>query len=81
MARDVSIVKEDVVPNDIQKKQMTTDCHFVYLSDGKIDIVRGQTMVKIFDYYHDKGKTITKIEVSGGQLNPKLCEPFPDKDK
>ena len=44
--------------------------------DGTIDIARGASMVKIFDYYHDKGKRITAIEVSGGQRNPKLQEPF-----
>ena len=60
---------------------MTTDCHFVHKSDGTIDIVRGVSMVKIFDYYHDKGQRITKIEVSGGQLNPKLNKPFPEEDK
>ena len=65
--------------NDILPKQLTTDCHFVTKIDGNIDIVRGVSMVKIFDYYHDKGIKITSIEVSGGQLNPKMQEPTLDK--
>ena len=81
MAKDVSVIKEDIFPKDVLAKQMTTDCHFVHRNDGKIDIVRGVSMVKIFDHYHDKGLSIKKIEVAGGQLNPKLCEPFPEKDK
>ena len=80
MAKDVKVLKEDIIPNDIAPREMTTDCHFVH-HDGGIDVVRGVSMVKIFDYYWDKGKKINKIEVAGGQLNPKLCEPFPEKKK
>ncbi len=69
-------MREDVVKEDIPKKELTSDCHFVHLMDGTIDIVRGASMVKIFDYYHDKGKKVTAIEVSGGQRNPKLQEPL-----
>ena len=75
MAKEVSIIKEDVIPNDIPSKQMTTDCHFVTRENGTIDVVRGVSMVKIFDHYHDKKIKITKIDVSGGQLNPKMQEP------
>jgi len=77
--KEVTIVKKDVVKNDILPKQLTTDCHFVTKIDGNIDIVRGVSMVKIFDYYYDKGIKITSIEVSGGQLNPKMQEPTLDK--
>ena len=75
MAKEVSIIKEDVIKNDILSKQLTTDCHFVTRENGTVDVVRGVTMVKIFDHYHDKKIKITKIEVSGGQLNPKMQEP------
>ena len=75
MAKDVSIIKEDVIPNDIPSKQMTTDCHFVTREDGTVDVTRGESMVKIFDHYHDKKIKISRIEVSGGQLNPKMQEP------
>ena len=75
MAKDVSILKEDVIPKDIPSKQLTTDCHFVTREDGTVDVTRGESMVKIFDHYHDKKIKITRIEVSGGQLNPKMQEP------
>ena len=77
--KEVTILKKDVVKNDIPSKQLTTDCHFVTKICGGIDIVRGVSMVKLFDYYHDKGIKITSIEVSGGQLNPKMQEPTLDK--
>jgi hypothetical protein len=75
MAKEVAILKEDVIQKDILSKQMTTDCHFVHRENGTVDVVRGESMVKIFDHYHDKKIKITKIEVSGGQLNPKMQEP------
>ena len=80
MAKDIKVLKEDIIPSDIAPREMTTDCHFVHHDSG-IDVVRGVSMVKIFDYYHDQGKKITRIEVAGGQLNPKLCEPFAEKKK
>jgi hypothetical protein len=75
MAKEVAILKEDVIQKDILSKQMTTDCHFVTRENGTVDVTRGESMVKIFDHYHDKKIKITKIEVSGGQLNPKMQEP------
>jgi len=75
MAKEVSIIKEDVIKNDIPSKQLTTDCHFVTRENGTVDVVRGVSMVNIFDHYHDKKIKITRIEVSGGQLNPKMQEP------
>ena len=75
MAKEVSIIKEGVTLEDVKSRDLTTDCHFVHREDGGIDIVRGETMVKIFDVYHDKKVKITRIEVSGGTLNPKLSEP------
>lgn len=81
MAKDIIIVKEKVDTSMINLKDLTTDCHYVYRSDDIVDIVRGQTMVQIFDYYYDKGIKLNKIEVAGGKLNPKLCKPTLDKDK
>lgn len=72
---EVKIVKEDVIVADIDLSDLTTDCMFVYLEGGKIDVVRAQAMVKVFDEYYDAGKKITKIEFSGGRLNPKITEP------
>ena len=81
MAKDVTILKEDIIPTDISAKEMTTDCHFVERVCGMVDVVRGVSMVKIFDHYHDKGIKIKSIKVSGGALNPKLMEPCIGKDK
>ena len=77
--KDVVILKRDVIPKDIPSKDLTTDCHFVTRAGGCIDLVRGISMVKIFDYYHDKDIKIKSIEVSGGQRNPKMQEPEVDK--
>lgn len=68
------IVKEGVSPTDIKKSDLTTDCYFVHRKDGQIDVVRG-IAVHIFDEYHDKGIYLTQIEMSGGNLNPKLTKP------
>lgn len=75
LAKEVSIIKEDIALADVSASDLTTDCHFVHRVDGVIDIVRGQSMVKIFDVYFDKGIKIARIEVSGGRLNPKLSDP------
>jgi hypothetical protein len=72
---EVKIVKEDVIREDISLSDLTTDCMFVYLEDGQIDVVRAQSMVKIFDEYYDAKKKIVKIDFSGGRLNPKITSP------
>ena len=48
---------------------------FVHMENGKVDVVRAQANVKIFDEYHDAGKKITRIDFSGGRLNPKTQTP------
>lgn len=68
------ILKEDVNPSEISKSDLTTDCYFVHRNGGKIDIAKG-SMVHIFDDYYDRGITLTQIELSGGNLNPKLNSP------
>lgn len=69
------VLKEDITRESLAKSDLTTDCLFVHLDSGQIDLVRGQTMVKVFDLYHDAGKKIVQIELSGGRLNPKLSSP------
>ena len=68
------IVKEDVDPTEVSKSDLTTDCYFVHRVGGKVDVVRGSA-VHIFDAYYDKGIHLTEIEMSGGNLNPKLHTP------
>jgi hypothetical protein len=81
LAKEIRIIKEDVIPSDIPSKTLTSDCHFVTRICGQVDVVRGVGMVKIFDFYYDKGIKIKAIDVSGGQLNPKLQEPSFGEDK
>ena len=71
----IQIIKEDVTVSEVNLADLTTDCMFVHMDNGKIDVVRAQAMVKIFDEYHDAGKRITKIDFSGGRLNPKTQTP------
>ena len=71
----IQIIKEDVIVSDVNPADLTTDCMFVHLEDGKVDVVRAQANVKIFDEYHDAGKRITRIDFSGGRLNPKTQTP------
>lgn len=68
------ILKEDVIPAEINKGDLTTDCYFVHRTDNQVDIARGSS-VHIFDDYYDRGIHLTQIEMSGGSLNPKLNKP------
>ncbi len=74
MIVDSFILKESVDPSDYKSLDLTTDCYYVYLEDGSIDLARG-SMVGIFDMYYDKKKTITRIKLANGSLNPKLNKP------
>ena len=69
-----SVLKEDVDPNEIQTSKLTNDCYFVYLDTGRIDLNRGG-MTCIFDDYHDRKLTVTRIAQAGGTRNPKNSAP------
>ena len=69
------ILKEDVDLADLNVKLLTNDCKFVRRTTGEIDLVRGYSSVKIFDYYWDRGIKILKIWHSGGTRNPKFQQP------
>ncbi len=68
------VLKEDIDPSSYKKSDLTTDCYFVYLSDGRVDLAKGG-MVPIFDDYHDRKLTISRIQIAGGSRNPKLSQP------
>ena len=68
------VLKEEIDPSSIKKSDLTTDCYFVHLSDGRVDLAKGG-MVPIFDFYHDKKLTISRLVLSGGTRNPKLSNP------
>ena len=69
-----TVLKEDVDPASIKKTDLTTDCYYVYLSDGRVDLAKGE-MVPIFDDYHDRKLTISRIQIAGGSRNPKRSNP------
>jgi len=71
----IKIVKEGVDKDNISLSDLTSDCMWVTLESGRIDIVQAQQMVQIFNEYYDEGKMITSIEYTGGRLNPKLTQP------
>ena len=75
----VNVVSEQVEIDLVDISKLTTDCHGVeYLSESGLvftDVVRSHTMVDIFDLYHDSKKTVKRIWVLGGKLNPKLSSP------
>ncbi len=74
MASDCVILKESVNVNEHKSADLTTDCYFVHMGDGRVDLVRG-SMVKIFDDFFDRKLTITRIQHAKGSLNPKLNTP------
>ena len=71
----IHVIKENVTVSEINLADLTTDCLFVHLEDGTTDIVRSYSRVKIFDEYYDAGKRITRMDFSGGRLNPKTQNP------
>lgn len=74
----VRLVGEDIDISEIDLRALTTDCHGVSYSINELaatDVVRAHCMVDIFDLYHDEGKTVDRIWVLGGTLNPKLTSP------
>ena len=74
MMTDSHLLKEGVDPSEFKSSDLTTDCYFVHLEDGSIDLARGST-VGIFDMLYDKKKIITRLELANGSLNPKLRKP------
>ena len=71
---DCKVLKEDIDPSSLKTSNLTTDCYFVHLSDGRVDLAKGG-MVPIFDDYHDRKLTISRIQIAGGSRNPKLSQP------
>lgn len=67
----IHVVAENVLPSEINSKEITSDCHLVTRVDGVVDLVRAYKMTDIFDVYHDLGIQILRIQLSGGSLNPK----------
>ena len=80
--KEVSILKEDIIREDIPTKKLTSDCHFVTRICGMVDVVRGVSMVKIFDHYYDKYKKALKwLKQTEGTVRPNLWNAAPPKRK
>jgi hypothetical protein len=71
----MQILREDIDLADINPRNLTNDCKLVRRATGEIDLVRGYSSVKIFDYYWDRGIAILRIWHSGGTRNPKFQQP------
>lgn len=74
----IQIIEQEINLDKFNDKGLPTDVHIVtYTFDGetKYDVVRGYTMVDIFDAYHDKvckhGKVV-KIASGYGNIRPNL---------
>lgn len=75
MAQSAKILKEDILPDQIHPRDLTTDCYFVHRADGQVDVARAGSMVHVFDTYHDMGIRLRRIKPAGGRRNPKFQEP------
>lgn len=71
----VRMLVEDIDPNSLNLKKLTNDCYLVVRKNGRKDIVRAKKMVDVFDFYHDLGISLSKIDFAGGTRNPKFQEP------
>ena len=74
----IQIIEQEIDLNKFNDKGLPSDVHIItYIFDGetKYDVVRGYTMVDIFDAYHDKvrkhGKVV-KIASGYGNIRPNL---------
>ena len=71
----VKILLEEIDPSAIDSSTLTNDCMFVYLENGRVDMVRAKAMVHVFDTFHDAGFKVKAITHCGGSRNPKFQEP------
>lgn len=74
----IQIIEQEIDLNKFNDKGLPSDVHIItYIFEGetKYDVVRGYTMVDIFDAYHDKvrkhGKVV-KIASGYGNIRPNL---------
>ena len=72
----IQIFQEGVDVDSFDDSTLPTDIHMVYFTkeDGsaQVDAVRAYTMVDIFDVYHDKKYTISRIQAGYGRIRPNL---------
>ena len=83
---DVILLFENTTKEAIKGEDtdLPTDTHIVtYVSEGetKLDAVRAHRMVDIFDGYHDRGLSVTRIDSGYGKLRPNLYNPNKQEEK
>jgi hypothetical protein len=71
----MTVIIENINPEDINLSDLTKDCVFVYRNDGTVDIVKVSKMSDAFDYYYDRQIKLNKITWTGGLRNPKVDKP------
>jgi hypothetical protein len=69
------LLRADLDPNEIDSRNLTNDCKYVERVNGRIDLVREFSSVRIFNHYWDQGIRIKRIWHAGGTRNPKFQEP------
>lgn len=71
----MTVIAENINPEDINLFDLTKDCVFVYKEDETVDIMKVSKMSDAFDYYHDQQIKLNKIIWTGGLRNPKVDKP------
>lgn len=71
----MQLLRSDLDPKEINPRNLTNDCKYVERANGRIDLVREFSSVRIFDHYWDQGIRIKRIWHAGGTRNPKFQQP------
>jgi hypothetical protein len=69
------LLRSDLDPAEINPKNLTNDCKYVERVNGRVDLVKEFSSVRIFDHYWDQGIRIKRIWHAGGTRNPKFQQP------
>ena len=71
----MKLLRSDLDPTEINPRNLTSDCKYVEKTNGRVDLVKEVSSVRVFDYYWDQGVRIRRIWHAGGTRNPKFQEP------
>jgi hypothetical protein len=71
----MKLLRSDLDPTEVNPRNLTSDCKYVERANGRVDLVKEISSVRVFDYYWDQGIRILRIWHAGGTRNPKFQEP------
>jgi hypothetical protein len=71
----MQLLRSDLDPKEINPRNLTNDCKYVERVNGRVDLVKEFSSVRIFDHYWDQGIRIKRIWHAGGTRNPKFQQP------